>query len=153
MPVISGALAGIALSYRKGWSGDSLEQAIVTSRRRDLEKGATNPGPHKADLHLSLDGAAAKERLSRGEQKAMTAALVLAQANTMCANGEKPVLRLDDLFSEFDQKHLERVLDAALELRVQVWLTGTRVPSSVKQRNGSCTMFHVEHGRVENQAV
>jgi DNA replication and repair protein RecF len=152
-PAISGALAGIALSYRKGWSGDSLERAIAASKRRDLEKGATNPGPHKADLHLSLDGVPAKERLSRGEQKAMTAALVLAQADTMCTNGEKPVLMLDDLFSEFDEKHLDRVLDAAMELGVQVWLTGTRVSSAIKQCNGSCTMFHVEHGRVENQTV
>ena len=62
-------------------------------------------------------------------------------------------MMLDDLFSEFDEKHLERVLDAAMELGVQVWLTGTRVPSAVKQCNGSRTMFHVEHGRVESQAV
>ena len=153
LPVISEALADVALSYRKGWSGDSLEQAVSASRRRDLEKGATNPGPHKADLHLTLDSVPAKERLSRGEQKAMTAALVLAQAHTMCASGEKPLLMLDDLFSEFDRPHLERVLEAGMELDVQVWLTGTWAPSVIKDCNGSCTMFHVEHGRVEHQPV
>jgi DNA replication and repair protein RecF len=153
LPAISEALADVTLSYRKGWSGDSLEQAINASRRRDLEKGATNPGPHKADLHLALDGVPAKERLSRGEQKAMTAALILAQAHTMCTAGEKPILMMDDLCSEFDRSHLERVLDAGMELDVQVWLTGTRTPSVIKDFDGSCSMFHVEHGRVDKQTA
>lgn len=148
LPSISDALGDMALAYRKGWSTESLVEALEQSRRRDFDKGATHPGPHKADLHLSLHGVPAKERLSRGEQKAMTAALVLAQAQMMCENGEKPILMLDDLFSEFDQAHMVRVLEAGLELGVQLWLTGTRATPVVTRHTGSYTMFHVEHGQL-----
>lgn len=148
LPAISETLQELVLSYRKGWSVDSLAEAIGQSLRRDLERGMTSPGPHKADLHLVLDGMPAKERLSRGEQKAMTAALILAQAQMMCETGEKPILLLDDLFSEFDEAHLGRVLEAGVGLGVQLWLTGTHSTPALRQHGGSYTMFHVEHGQV-----
>ena len=148
LPGINHTLEEISLSYRKGWSGDSLAEAIEHSRRRDFEYGATSPGPHKADLYLALDGVPARERLSRGEQKAMTAALIIAQAHAMCESGEKPLLLLDDLFSEFDEAHLSKVLEAGMGLGVQVWLTGTQSAPAVTNYNNRYTMFHVEQGRV-----
>ncbi|MGD9264516.1 MAG: DNA replication/repair protein RecF [Lysobacterales bacterium] len=148
LPDINPALGDIDLSYRKGWAGENLEDALMASRQRDMDRGTTHPGPHKADLRLALEGAPARERLSRGEQKAMTAALIIAQASTICATGEKPVLLLDDLFSEFDDEHLARVLASAMELGVQVWLTGTRAGPAIEVFKGAYSMFHVEHGRV-----
>ena len=148
LPLFSRALEGIELSYRKGWSGNSLAEAIKVSRQRDIERGSTGPGPHKADLYLSLDGAAARERLSRGEQKTMTAAMILAQAQLICESGEKPILMLDDLSSEFDEVHLGRVLNAGLDLGVQIWLTGTQLIPAIKACKGTYTVFHVEQGGV-----
>jgi len=148
LPIFNRTLEGITLSYRKGWSGDSLEEAIMHSQNRDIERGSTGPGPHKADLYLALDGTAAKERLSRGEQKAMTAAMIMAQAQLISESGEKPILMLDDLSSELDAEHLERVLAAGLELGVQIWLTGTVLAPAVKACEAACTVFHVEHGKV-----
>ena len=78
----------------------------------------------------------------------MTAAMILAQAQLICESGEKPVLLLDDLSSELDAQHLERVLGAGLELGAQVWLTGTQLPPAVASCKGEPTVFHVEHGRI-----
>ena len=141
-------LDDIRLSYRKGWSGDNLAEAIEHSGLRDLERGLTGPGPHKADLFLTLDGTPAKERLSRGEQKAMTAAMIIAQAQLLCESGEKPILMLDDLSSELDEEHLGRVLRAGLDLGIQIWLTGTALAPAIQAYEGSYTVFHVEHGSV-----
>lgn len=146
-------LEGINLSYKKGWKGDRLETAIELSRSRDLERGSTGPGPHKADLLLSLEGTPAKDRLSRGEQKAMTAAMVLAQAQLITESGESPVLMLDDLSSEFDEQHLARVLNAGMELGVQVWVTGTELAPAIKARKGKYKVFHVEHGTVSSNSM
>jgi DNA replication and repair protein RecF len=118
-----------------------------------MEKGSTGPGPHRADLFLTLDGTPAKERLSRGEQKALTAAMIIAQAQMICESGEKPILMLDDLSSEFDEAHLGRVLRAGIELDVQVWLTGTELAPAVKACDNGYTVFHVEHGEVSRYAM
>jgi DNA replication and repair protein RecF len=142
------SLDDITLSYRKGWAGDSLAEAIKISDSRDIERGSTGPGPHKADLIFALNGAPAKERLSRGEQKAMTAALIMAQAEMICDSGEMPVLMLDDLSSELDEIHLGKVLKAGLELGTQILLTGTELVPAIKTCGSLYTAFHVEHGSV-----
>jgi len=142
-------LSDIEISYRKGWQGDDLAVAIEQSYRRDSERGATGPGPHKADLHITLDGAPAKERLSRGEQKALTAAMIMAQAELICNLGEQPVLLLDDLSSELDEEHQERILHAALSLGVQIWVTGTALSPAIAACGSDYAVFHVKHGGIE----
>ena len=141
-------LEGITVSYRKGWAGDSLAEAIQISDARDVERGSTGPGPHKADLYLALNGVPAKERLSRGEQKAMTAALIVAQAHMIRESGESPILMLDDLASELDEIHLVKVLNAGVELGAQIWLTGTALAPAVTACESPCTVFHVKQGMV-----
>ncbi len=153
MPLFNQTLEAVSLSYRKGWAGDSLAEAIELSGTRDLERGSTGPGPHKADLYITLNGSAAKERLSRGEQKAMTAAMIMSQAQLICESGEKPILMLDDLSSEFDEDHLGKVLHAGLQLGVQIWLTGTELVPAIKSCGGSHKVFHVEHGSVSSRST
>lgn len=142
------SLEGISMSYKKGWSGDSLAEAIEVSNMRDIERGATGPGPHKADLILTINGVPARERLSRGEQKAMTAALVMAQAQMISASGEIPFLMLDDLSSELDENHFGKVLAAGLDLGAQILLTGTDLVPAIRSCNTPYTLFHVKHGCV-----
>jgi len=144
-------LENVTLNYKKGWSGDSLAEALEISDMRDMERGATGPGPHKADLLLAIDGVPAKERLSRGEQKAMTAALVMAQAQMISEYGEMPVLMLDDLASELDETHLARVLDVGLDLGAQILLTGTDMVPAITNCNSPYTVFHVKHGSVSRR--
>jgi len=141
-------LENVSLNYRKGWSGDSLAEALEMADSRDMERGLTGPGPHKADLLLAIDGVPAKERLSRGEQKAMTAALIMAQATMISENGELPVLMLDDLASELDEVHLARVLNVGLDLGAQILLTGTDMAPAISTCNSPYTVFHVKHGRI-----
>jgi len=146
-------LDGITLSYKKGWHGDSLAEAIRISDSRDIERGSTGPGPHKADLYLTLNGTPAKERLSRGEQKALTAALIMAQAQMISESGETPILMLDDLSSELDETHLGKVLGAGVELGVQILLTGTALAPAIKAYEGRYTVFHVKQGSVSAMAM
>ncbi len=157
LPLFDQTLDRIGLSYRKGWAGENLADALDQSFQRDTERGATGPGPHRADLVLTLNGAPARERLSRGEQKALTAAMIMAQAQIMCEAGDQPVLLLDDLSSELDAVHLTRVIRAGLDLGVQIWMTSTERSPAI-QAGGvagglSCAMFHVEHGIVSRAKV
>ena len=141
---LSSELADIEIEYQSGWGEGSYEEALVKSRDRDMERGATSQGPHRADLLLKKGDNLAKTVISRGEQKVLSAALLLAQASILKSHGDQPVVLLDDLASEFDKTHFERVLAKFLETGAQVWLTGTREPGF----SGAHTVFHVEHGTV-----
>lgn len=150
---LDATLGGASLRYRKGWAGKSLEEAIRRSGQHDAEKGTTGSGPHRADLYLTLDGVPARERMSRGEQKVLTAAMILTQAQIICESEEKPVLLLDDLSSELDEAHFNKVLAAGLSLGVQTWLTGTGQLPSIAAELKDSAMFHVKHGEVTRARV
>ena len=141
---LSTGLSDITLEYQNGWGPGSYREALSKWRERDLERGATTQGPHRADLILMKGKAFARAVLSRGEQKTLSAALLLAQAGFLKSRGESPIVLLDDLASEFDSRHFEKVLSKFLAIEGQVWVSGTRKP----EYHGSCSMFHVEHGAV-----
>ncbi|MDT8319355.1 MAG: DNA replication/repair protein RecF [Xanthomonadales bacterium] len=141
---LSGELKPITLRYQPGWAGESYEEALRVGREKDLERGVTGSGPHRADLAMLQGRAPVRAVLSRGEQKILSSALLLCQAHILAHTGETPLLLLDDLASEFDQEHFDNVLTHAVENRGQVWLTGTRkVELSMEHK-----VFHVEHGDV-----
>ena len=126
-----------------------MQKVLQERRQRDLDRGVTGAGPHRADLNISWNGQPARAVLSRGEQKSVAAALLLAQAQTLAEQGEKPLVVLDDLASEFDASHYRDVLEKAREHADQVWVTGTARPEA-----GSVgKVFHVEHGRVQEMVV
>ncbi|MEJ8568713.1 DNA replication/repair protein RecF [Elongatibacter sediminis] len=136
------ALTDIALSYEAGWREDSLLEALRRTRQRDREQGSTSQGPHRAEVAILRDGQRVRTVLSRGEQKALAAALLLSQARLLAEEGQAPVILLDDLASEFDGPHLENVLETAVRYAPQVWVTGVE-PLAVAHPH---TVFHVEHG-------
>lgn len=141
---LNAGLSHISLEYLQGWSGADYREHLCSARDKDLERGMTMSGPHRADLGLSSGASWARAVLSRGEQKVLAAALLLTQAELLLRAGEHPVILLDDLASEFDRQHFDRVLQRALDIGAQVWVTGTR-KIDLEQ---PLLMFHVEQGRV-----
>jgi len=141
---LNSGLPVISLGYQRGWSGGDYLEALRLNRARDRERGLTLSGPHRADLSLDCAQAPARAILSRGEQKVLAAALLLTQAELLATSGEKPVLLLDDLASEFDRFHFDSVLQRALAMGGQALVTGTREENL--DRPG--VVFHVEQGAV-----
>jgi len=142
IPVVGHGLSEIKLTLLPGWGDGQYEAALLRSRDRDLERGITHHGPHRADLVLETGNNLAKAVLSRGEQKTLSAALLLAQSRLLAQQGERPIMLLDDLASEFDEQHFQSVLGQALASGGQVWVSGTSVPDLP----GDHSVFHVEHG-------
>ena len=144
MVSLSRGLSGVEMEYEPGWKGENLKEALLLGRERDLERGMTCLGPHRADISLKWRDTMARAILSRGEQKILSAALLISQAMILSEHGDKPVILLDDLASEFDEKHFAAVLEQALSCGGQVWVTGARG----QETEHGHKVFHVEHGRV-----
>ncbi len=66
----------LSLTYRSGWAQDlGFQAALAQSWVRDQELGSTSVGPQRAELSIRLDGVPVKDRISRGQQKLLAAAL------------------------------------------------------------------------------
>lgn len=141
-------LGGLEYRYRRGWSEDRpLDEVLDMQRGRDLARGHTTQGAHRADWSIAFEHAPLREHLSRGQEKLTALTCLLAQASLHAERqGEWPLMCLDDLASELDQDHQRAVLDLLASSGAQVLITGTEVPHAL--RCAGARLFHVEHGDV-----
>jgi DNA replication and repair protein RecF len=138
----------VKVEYRRGWPDElSLEEALAEARPRDFRMGTTTTGPHRADLIIRVDGVLARDRVSRGQQKLLASALILAQiqATSGSGDGERTCLLLDDPAAELDVDKLGKLLQAIQRIPAQL------IVSSVSEAGLSGIdigrRFHVEQGR------
>src|SRR3546814_11737015 len=107
-------------------------------------------GPHRADWHVSHGALPNVETLSRGQAKLTALTCVLAQAEHYVERrGEWPVMLLDDLASELDRAHQQRVVARLAEGQGQVFRAGTEAPADAPLRGHEHVVFPVEPGRVD----
>lgn len=79
---------------------------------REVAAAATLIGPHRDDFVVMLDGRHLSHYGSRGEQRTATLAFKLAQLEYMAKIlGKRPILLLDDVFSELDVLHRAHVVE------------------------------------------
>ena len=80
--------------------------------QREIAAKTTLIGPHRDDFEILFGGKNIGEFGSRGEQRSIILALKLAEINFIeHEKGERPVLLLDDVFSELDDNHRRAVMD------------------------------------------
>lgn len=144
------ALSGldVDLHYSRGWSQDvPLSQALTDSRTRDLSKGLTHSGPHRADVLIRLSGRPARELLSRGQQKLVAIAMTLVQIQLLQERtATTPTLLLDDPAAELDGPHLLKFIEEVSRLKCQLVLTSLQPQFDLFGRPER--VFHVEQGGV-----
>jgi len=138
----------LGFEYQRGWRKEAdLETALEEGLERDLQLGATQQGPHRADLRVRYDERLAKKLVSRGQQKLLASAMILAATDTAQTVVERPlILLMDDPAAELDAESLEKLLAAVEGLGSQV--IATSLEAGALGPPPGATMFHVEHGKM-----
>lgn len=110
---IAGSEENLTLNYHS--HQDNFEERLLSHRSHDVQNGSTSIGPHRDDFTLFLDGQDLAESGSRGEQRSAVLVLKMIELDYIeKQTGEKPILLLDDVFSELDssrQAKLSHVLE------------------------------------------
>ena len=143
----------LELSY-EGVEGEDVEDIgriflaeLKKSRSRDRAFGLTHVGPQRDDLAIVADGADIRAFGSQGQQR--TAALSLKLAETELfgeTSGEYPVLLLDDVLSELDEKRQAKLLERIKAYQTIVTCTG--LTTQVREQLGEVTEFRVTGGEI-----
>ena len=128
----------IELSYYRGWGKDqTLAEALEQHLEQDRKIGHTQYGPQRADLRAKVNGLPASEVLSRGQQKLLICSLKIAQGILLQTHTQySPIFLLDDIVSEFDQTHLQRIFEQLLPLNAQLLISVINpalLPTAVQQ--------------------
>jgi DNA replication and repair protein RecF len=116
----------------------ALRDRVAERRQEEVDRGVTLVGPHRDDLVLHLGAAPAKGYASHGESWSFALAAKLACFALLRADGDDPILVLDDVFAELDAGRRaalaevaasaeQTLVTAAVAEDVPAALRGTRV--------------------------
>ena len=102
----------LELRYAPGCPGESLFEVLQSSRAEEERTRTTSAGAHRDDFTVMLNGRPADSFASEGQQRSISLALKLAQAQALeHARGQPPLLLIDDVFGELDPLRRRALLD------------------------------------------
>ncbi len=108
---------------------DALLAEVERRRDDEIDRGISLVGPHRDDLTLMIGPLPVKGYASHGESWSMALALRLASYDLLRAEGDDPILILDDVFAELDTERRERL--AELVAGAEQVLVTAAVPADV----------------------
>lgn len=92
---------------------DAFEKALKKAKNKDFQSEHTSVGPHRDDLEFYLNGMPLARHASRGEYRSLLLSLKLLEIEFyQQKSGQKPLLLLDDVFSELDSSRQKMLLEA-----------------------------------------
>lgn len=119
----------------------------------ELKRRSTLFGPHLDDLVFMLNGFNAQKHASRGQARAIVLAFKLAQMLAISKlRNFKPIVILDDIVSELDEKRCEHLLSLVQNLGFQSFLSATGLSyfGSVKYF-GKNRVFQIAKGSIRTE--
>lgn len=118
---------------------------------REIESATSLIGPHRDDFIFKLNQKDLAKFGSRGEQRTAVLDLKIAEVDfieNVC--GARPVLLLDDIFSELDHAHQQHVIN--LSKLQQTIITGVELDYHIKQGFEKAAIFFVADGQISEIA-
>lgn len=134
-------------------SKDNIEELMKLEFKRkyndEVRLGTTIIGPHKDDYFFMLDDENLKENGSQGQQRMAIIAYKLAEIKLFNdLKGEKPILLLDDVFSELDDIK-KNLLLKYIDDDYQVIVTTTDLKNISKNILKKAKLIKICDGKIE----
>lgn len=125
---IAGAQHNIEVIYKSSIQTADYKAALLhqlTARRQqDIVRGFTSVGPHRDDLVVLINGVDASVSASRGELRTLVLAIKIIELNVLNELSDKrPLLLLDDVFSELDAVRRRALAELARDFQTIITTT------------------------------
>lgn len=147
-------ISDLEMDYQNGWSRNSdFESVLRETTYEDYRVGHTQAGPHRADFDLLVNGLVLRHNLSRGQQKLLICAMILAQGKMLAEQDNAGLIYLvDDLPSELDVLSRQKLVSLFAKQKSQIFITAIEQDSICglirDEAAAPVKVFHVEHGNV-----
>ena len=120
---------------------------LKSGLERDIEKGMTMTGPHRDDFDVYLNDKSLKKYGSQGQTRTGVLKIKLCECEIIKSiTGEEPILLLDDVLSELDEKRRKYFIDNIEGRQVIITCTDRSFAEDEK-----ASYFYVKEGLVEKR--
>jgi DNA replication and repair protein RecF len=131
-----------------GGIGERFAEELARAQQADIARGATSVGPHRDDWSFWINGRFLGDYGSRGQQRSAILAMKLAEIAWVAQkSGQTPVLLLDEVLAELDEKRRALLL-ATVQNAEQAILTATDPAMFSKEFLQQATRMTVSAGHI-----
>jgi len=123
----------VSIHYSHTYIGD-IKQKLLNDLHAHSERdgllGFTSIGPHRHDVVFQFNGSPALSVISRGEIRTIVLALKFLEVGIIeQITNIKPIILLDDVFSELDNQRQKYLMDSQ---KGQIIITSAHTPKAIK---------------------
>ena len=161
--IISNGEEEVEVYYECDVEENNFLEKLKLEREKDIKYLYTSVGPHKDDIkfiikknNVGVSSRASKEEIdirkfgSQGQKKTLAISLKLAEIEIIKKNKFiTPILLLDDVFSELDEKRQKLLIDHIKD--VQTIITCTGIKRNLYQNLKPDKIFHLHKGVIEEK--
>lgn len=149
---ISGKKEKLEIIYMPSIEAHDFKDKMIKYREKDILYQTTSIGPHRDDLKFLINDMEVKTYGSQGQQRTVVLAMKLAELKIMKKYiGEDPVLLLDDVLSELDEKRQADLFKYTEN--TQTLITCTGIEQSVWNTQKIGKLYNVTKGKVTSQEI
>lgn len=137
----------LEIFYKPSVLEGSFENKLLKSLEKDIYYGSTSSGPHKDDITFAVNGSDVRDYGSQGQQRTASLSSKLAEIEIIREERNvNPVLLLDDVLSELDEKRQRFLMDSIKDIQTVITCTG--IEDIIGKSDKSSAVFRVENGSV-----
>ena len=126
----------------------NFRNALAQVRGQELARGTTVKGPHRDDISFVVNEMDVRYFGSQGQQRTAALAVKLAEIHLVQEMvGESPVVLLDDVMAELDEKRRSHVFDLTCG-QCQTFASATSLDQFSDEAIAEATIFDVRKGQV-----
>lgn len=142
---ISGGKEELKVVYEPSTNEEDFRIKMKKYREKDLLYQTTSVGPHRDDINFLINDMDVKIYGSQGQQRTVVLSMKLAELNIMAKYiGENPILLLDDVLSELDDKRQKDLFKYTEQ--IQTLITCTGIEQSVWNTQKIGKLYYVKEG-------
>lgn len=144
---LSGEKEKLLIEYVPSVIPEEFEQVTMSSRKKDMHFGVTSYGPHKDDIIFYINGNDVRKYGSQGQQRTAALSLKLAEIEFVKQTiHDTPVLLLDDVLSELDEKRQNFLMESIGDIQTIVTCTG--IDEFINNRVNLDRIFKIINGQI-----
>jgi DNA replication and repair protein RecF len=147
--VMSGEIAN---NWNKTEIYNALNNRLSELKNAEFDSGNTLVGPHKHDIAFLHGGKEARYFASQGQQRALILAFKMAQmVYHYRLHKNRPILLLDDVFSELDESKRDFLVKFLKRLEAQTFFTTTELSEGGNFAEESLRRYQFLDGMVQRE--
>jgi DNA replication and repair protein RecF len=130
---------------------DAMYKRWIELKAAELNTGHSLVGPHKHDVGIIFAGKDSRFYCSQGQQRLIILAFKMAQIRLHYrVHSAYPILLLDDVLSEIDEKKRVRLIEYLETINAQIFMTTTENTVLNYLSRDSLAVYNVENGMIRS---